>query len=343
MVALINEKNGILNKNTTFEQLFGILKDFGIDIPNVNVLKNLNAQRILVKHHGQLSEPLSIASYAEACEETIELLVQQVLGVGLRQVFLADRLEEGEIKGLLVQAETLIREGSYLYALVEIRKAIFVGIENDYCIHNFENAIAHQGIFAQIFWRGGIKAPFWAKNSLWIAANVYTPFDFVQIDQDRLRLDCIEWGFSPADFLNLLRLTPAVFRSNFQEPWKVKFESQYWGLSDSANANYCLDRAIDVLVKQQQHKKIQKSNFPDGPRILGAEYKNSPIFLKARKDSALMGHVLDSGNLTISYVGDGFFEGERYICISGMQPEQPGGQLKFFSGFIEEHPAPSIP
>ena len=338
MVALLSETDAPFNGKMTFDQLIGALITQGIDVRNVVALKALNAQRINVKHYGQLAEPLSVQNYAEACEETIDSLVQQVIGLDLRQVVLTERLDDNSAgKTFLVEAEAQLNGGNYLQALVEIRKAIFVCIEVDYCVHAWGQPTTDQGIFAALL-RGGRKAPYWAQSAPWIALNVNTPFDYVQIDHERLRLDCIEWGFSPADLHNLRRLTPAVFRASAEDDWKVQYESQYWGLSPSANASYCLDRAIDILVKQQQHSKMHRTHLPDGPIHLQSHYLNAPIFAKARLDSEVRGHVVATENFTISNVGNGFLDDQRFLHISGVSSFFPGGPLSYMSGYVLERP-----
>lgn len=101
-------------ESKSFDELIGELKRSGIAVPKSGTLKALNKQRVITKHYGQLAEPLTVQTYAEAADLAIEAIVQTVLGRGYRDVFLADLLGEGEARSFLTEAAAELEKGLYL-------------------------------------------------------------------------------------------------------------------------------------------------------------------------------------------------------------------------------------
>jgi len=67
-------------ESKTFDELIGELKKVGVTVPKSGTLKALNKQRVITKHYGQLAEPLTVQTYAEAVDTAVEAIVLEVLG-----------------------------------------------------------------------------------------------------------------------------------------------------------------------------------------------------------------------------------------------------------------------
>jgi len=72
-LALLIEK-GIDDQKSldrkSFDELIGELKKAGLEVPKTGTLKALNKQRVIVKHYGQLAEPVTVNTYADAADAT---------------------------------------------------------------------------------------------------------------------------------------------------------------------------------------------------------------------------------------------------------------------------------
>jgi hypothetical protein len=338
MLSLLIEKDLDEQKSLeskSFDELIGELKKSGIVVPKSGTLKALNKERVIVKHYGQLAEPLTVQNYAEAAQHAIEQMVIQVIGKSLRDIFLTDRLEEDESKEHLISANYLIEAEQYLNALIDIRKAIFIKIEINYSVHGWATAPeTKEGLFASMM-RGGHNAPYYTRDPKWIKENVKTPIEYIQIDHEHLRVDCLERGVNTAELGNVRRLTPDVFRSSKEYPWQVQIENRTYADATAANANYCLDRAISILLKYQQYAQSHRHITPSDRPSLGGDYVDSPIYLKASENSQIIATIKHGVEYKISATVDGFSIGDTYFSIWGTEPDVDEGE-KFVHGFVKE-------
>jgi hypothetical protein len=261
-LAMLTEKNIDEQKaleSKTFDELIGELRKAGINVPKSGTLKALNKQRVITKHYGQLAEPVTVRGYAEAADAAVSSILPQVLGKTFRDIFLSDLLDEGEAQELLNEAAALLDQNKPLDALISVRKALFVEIEHEYAINRWVDVGPNERMGLLGLGRGGHKAPYWTRNKEWIDKNVKTPIDYVQIDHERLRLDGIEWGVNTAELENLRRLTPQVFRAEKDSPWHIEYDMAFPpNEATLANGQYCLDRAISVLLRKQQHTRAKR-------------------------------------------------------------------------------------
>jgi len=315
----IDEQKALESK--TFDELISELKKSGVVVPKSGTLKALNKQRIITKHYGQLAEPLTVETYAEAADIAVEAVVQTVLGRRYREVFLTDLLSDGEAKAFLTEAAALVQQGAFLEALIAVRKALFVEIEIEYCINKWSDADPNERLGLLSFARGGMKAPYWTRNRDWIQKNVLTPFDFIQIDHEKLRIDAMEWGVSTAELDNLRRLTPDVFRERNDAQWQVQYDLEFPpNEATASNSRYCLDRAISILLRKQQHSIARR--WPG--RDMGFDppplYLDAPVFSKARQDSEVVHRINDQYRYRLSSLVSGFNSAEQYYTISGHRP-----------------------
>ena len=332
--ALLTEIGADTEKNLesmSFDELVSELKKRGVPVLKSGKLKALNKQRVLSKHYGELAEATTVRSYVEAATAAVQAMAQKVLGKSINEVYLTELLDEGDSREFLTSAASLIVEGRFLDALIEIRKAVFVEIEEDYSIYFWKDGDPKS--ILRIFARGK-KAPVCYQNKDWISANVKQPLEYVKVDSEKLRLDAMEWGVHTSDLTNILRLTPNVFRSKAGEEWHVGYSIEFpSNQANKANAHYCLDRAIAILVRKQQHQHAHKRPSLDGSFESPDIYIDQKVYSKADTASEVIHTIVGNDRFTVWEFLSGFNSVEKYYKVSGYI----GGDVhsgEYLTGFI---------
>lgn len=320
-------------ENFTFDQPIGELRRLGIAVPKSGTVKALNKQRVLVKHYGQVSEQTAVATYFSAAREAADRVMEQVFGKDFSSLFLHELIQDQEIKKFLQDATEALEAGKYFKALVSCRKAIYVAIESDYCIYEWRDTDSSEQLGFAAFGRRGHKAPWYSKNKKWIEEHVRTPFDYVQLDHDKIRQDLLEWGAGTQDFWNLWRLTPEVVRLEKDREWLLKGELKYiYQASTEENARYCLDRAIALLVKKESHQALRKWIEFDPRQVFQVRLKSpTKLYPKADPLSAPATDLESGGVYQAHEVVPGLDGKGRYVRILHMGEREP----RFLSGFVE--------
>jgi hypothetical protein len=242
-------------ESMTFDQMIGSLRSIGLTVKKSGTLKAMNKLRVTAKHYGQLMEPVTVQGHVNVASFAIDELLKEVIGRSLRDVYLTELVSEGETRGFLELAARKIEQELWMEALVEIRKAIFLNFEQDYCIYPFRETERDSRETDMLgFLAGGWKAPLLTKNKEWIRGNVKTPCDYVQVDYERMRLDAMEWGINTQVLQNVRRLTPDAVRLEVGGSWYVRFDAAFPANSATReNASYCLDLAIDAIRRKALH------------------------------------------------------------------------------------------
>ena len=177
-----------------------------------------------------------------------------------------------------------------------------------------------------LFSRGGRKAHYWTRNKEWIEKNVKDPIDYIQIDHERLRVDGMEWGVNTAELENLRRLTPDVFRPESGGAWHVRYDVLFPpNEATQSNARYCLDRAISILLRKQQHTKTKRWPRRDPRSDPPPIYLESPVFEKASQESRVVHRIASEYEYTIDRIVSGFKPEELYYAITGTKPNVGSG------------------
>jgi hypothetical protein len=344
LYALLLERGVDDEKNLerkSFDELIGELKSAGVVVPRSGTLKALNKQRVLVKHNAQLAEPAMVRTYYTAAQEAIASMTQAVLGQSLRDLFIADLLADSESKALLKAAEQAIKERCYLDALVETRKAIFVEFEGEYSVYGWRDydGQKQEGLLASAM-RGGWRAPSWTRNKDWIEKNVKVPTDYVQIDHQNWRLEAMELGIHTVELHNLQRLTPDVFRTGHDQGWSVTYDASF-GASNAteSNARYCLDRAVSIILKKQQHANARREPAKDVPFDPPPIYIGHTLHERPATDSARVHIVQEGFTYSIRRVVGGFNPKERFYEVLAESEKQSdktllGGADEFAHGYL---------
>ncbi|WP_332854873.1 hypothetical protein [Duganella sp. S19_KUP01_CR8] len=324
-----------------FDELIGELKAAGVAVPRSGTLKALNKQRVLVKHYAQLAEPAMVRTYHSAATEAITAMTRCVLGKSLHDLFIADLLKDSESKGFLTSAEAAIKESRYLDALIATRKAIFIEFEEDYSVYGWRDhdGTKQMGILGS-FMVGGWRAPSWTKNKEWIEKNVKVPTDFVQIDHQNWRLQAMELGIHTVELHNLQRLTPAVFRASGRSGWAVSYDASF-GTSNAneSNARYCLDRAVSIILKKQQHADARREPTKDVPFDPPPIYVGHTLHVRPCTESQTIHTVQEGFTYSILRFVGGFNPDESFYEILAESVEQAdktllGGPVAYLQGYL---------
>lgn len=243
-------------ESLTFDQMIGELRSIGVSVKKSGTLKAMNKLRVTAKHYGQIMEPITVQGHFNAARFSLDSILKEVVDKTFREIYLAELIPTGATKEFLESAAQAIDGSQWMDALLDVRRALFLEFERDYCIYPYRdrNAADTGNDFLGML-SGGWKAPYWTKNKEWIAANVKTPFDYVQIDLDRMRLDALEWGVNTQALNNARRLTPEAIRLEYNGDWFIRCDADYPANSATQeNAIYCLDLAIDVIRRKRAHQ-----------------------------------------------------------------------------------------
>lgn len=308
----VDEQRNLESKS--FDELLGELKKQKVPIIKSGTIKALNKQRIISKHYGQLAEPASVVNYFHTAVKFVDALLLHILGCTLQEIFLTDILSDGIVKDHVRLSISLADEGKYLEALIELRKAFFLAYENEYCIYSWKDHDKDQerGLLG---FSKGIKAHYWTKNKQWIEANVKKPIDYVQINYEQLKIDCMEWGASTVDIGNFRRLTPEVVKTE-DESWHFEYEPNLVANElTSENFNYCIDLVLDFLLKKQEFESSVK--WPKRDKSIPAPpiYVGKPVFEKPSQDSKQISIVQEDYYYSVDKIVSGFNSSERYLYV----------------------------
>jgi hypothetical protein len=326
----------------SFDDLIGELKSAGVPVPKSGTLKALNKQRVLTKHYAQVAEPTTVRHYFSAARNAIEATTQKVLGRSIQDLFIADLLAKGEAKDYLKAAEEAISQKRYLDALVATRKAIFVEFEEDYNIYAWRDYDAQkQEVLLGLAIRGGWRAPVWTRRQDWIQRNVKVPTDYIQIDDQDWRLQAMELGIHTVEIQNLQRLTPAVFRATRKAGWSVTYDASFpAGNATEMNARYCLDRAVWIVLKKQEHAGARREPAKDVPFEPPQIYIDRIVYERPTTQSKQV-HVVSKGfTYIIHRIVGGFDPSETFYELSAASEEQStktllGGPAYYFKGYLK--------
>lgn len=330
----VDEKKSLESKS--FDELLGELKKNDIRVIKSGTIKALNKQRVISKHYGQLTEPASVVNYFSTAVSFVDDLLMQVLGKKLNEIFLTDLLKDGVVKNTLNAAVNLGAEEKYFDALIELRKAFFIAYEYEYSVYSWRNHDEKNGSIAGLLGfgiSGGLKAPFFTRNKQWIEQNIRKPLDYIQLNTDQLKIDCLEWGVNTVDIENFRRLTPEVIRTE-ENAWHLDYEASYIA-NEATNENfrYCLDLLIDFLLKKQSFDSNKKwprrENFHPAPPI----YIGKPVYASPSTSSRKL-HTVEAGYYyAVDRIVTGFIDSENYLFVHLYQ-EIDGQQNNHVWGYL---------
>lgn len=330
----VDEQRSLESKS--FDELLGELRKQKAPVVKSATIKALNKQRVISKHYGQLAEPASVVNYFNTAVKFVDALLEKVVGNKLQEIFLTDLIKEGKIKSLTKNALMLSESGKYLDALIELRKAFFLAYEFEYSIYTWRNHDKDQlpsiGLIG-LSLGGGIKAHYWTRNKQWIEENVKKPTDFVQINYDQLKIDCMEWGLSTVDIENFRRLTPEVVQTEMGK-WHFDYDSSFVANEATIeNFRFCLDLLIDFLLRKQEFDSSRK--WPKKEKSIPAPqiFIGKSVFAKPCQTSNVIHQVQEGYYYSVDRFVTGFDDSELYLYVHLYQ-EQDGETKNHVRGFL---------
>ena len=240
-------------ENESFDGIIALLRKEGVPVKKSGTLKAMNRERVNVKHYGQLAEHGTVQNFFDTTEIASRAIMEEVFGKALSEIYPSDLIQNAEVRGYLANAESHIAKGDVSNALLAVRMAIFVSIEEEYDIAAFADPTKSN---SWVLGRGR-SAPYHTRNSDWIKKNVNEPFDYIQLNHEKIKIDLMEWGVNTQDFWNIWRLTPKVYKADKSDFWQIaSFSLHNDPKRDLENAKYCFDRAVNLLLKKQQHQAV---------------------------------------------------------------------------------------
>mgnify|MGYP004711175867 CR=1 FL=1 len=280
----------------SFDDIIGLLRSHGVTVAKSGTLKAMNRERVNVKHYGQLAEHGTVQNFFDASEVAHRAIMDEVFGKNLGEIYASDLIRDESVRRYISDAETFIAKGNTTNALFSVRKAIFISIEAEYDIAAYADP-DHVNTFPFLA-RGG-HSPYHTRNAKWIADNVREPFDYIQLNVEKIKIDLMEWGVNTQDFWNIWRLTPKVYQANKDSDWKQSsLEMHEDRKNQLETARYCLDRAINLLLKKQQHQDVGRYRPWKPPTQKLLIIKDCPRLAKSHSNSNVI---------------DNFKAGERVI------------------------------
>ncbi len=326
LLALADHVGATVDQNTKFDKMF-LLIDERIaprELPFKSAMLRLNRVRIDSKHHGiQPARAECERLLASAREFLTEASIAN-LDAPFSTISAIDLLDDGYTKQLLAGARDALASQDLEECVVLCRKAVYIDIESSYDISAYKDG-EPRGILA-----GYTKAPFYARNSTYVAENVREPTDFVVLDHGSVDSELLKTGVNPTDFWNLWRLTPEVYRSK-DGTWYVKREFSKLDPAILAEvANYVFSTALDIILARQTNRRATRWN-PSTSHFLDLAKRGLPIHEKADRTSRiLMNLPVDLERVHVDYVVDGLRNDGLYWHVCHMSAEE------FFTGFIHD-------
>ncbi|MFM5393076.1 hypothetical protein ACEUAB_02800 [Aeromonas veronii] len=310
----IKETNNIESKS--FDELLGELKKHKVPVIKSGTIKALNKQRVIAKHYGQLTEPASVVNYFSTAITFTDTILKHVLNMTLDEILVIDVLYDGAPKEFIKIAIELAEKGSYLDALENLRRSFYIAYEYNYSIYGFRDYDNDKPILGLMYMAlGGLKAPQYCKNKQWISQSVKTPLDYIQVDYERLKGDCIEWGISTASVNNFCRLTPRVIQTE-NEHWHLDYTTSYAANEvNRENFNFCLDILLEFLLKKQEFESSHK--WPKTEKSIPAPpiYVGKPVYQSPLTSSQILGYVPADYFYAVERVVTGFNKNERFLYV----------------------------
>ena len=309
----VDEQRSLESKS--FDELLGELKKREIPIIKSGTIKALNKQRVISKHYGQLAEPASVVNYFNVALKFVDALLENVVGSKLQDIFLTDILKDGVVKDLVKHAIECSKHENHLDSLIDLRKAFFIAYESEYCIYGFRDQGENKKGLLGSLWLGGIKAHYWTRNKQWIQKNVKKPIDYVQINHEQLKTDCMEWGVSTVDIENFRRLTPEVVKTK-TETWHFEYTPNFVANElNKENFNFCLDILLDFLLKKQEFDSSKK--YPKSDKSIPAPpiYVGKPVFEQPSQASTVVSKVEEEYYYSVDRIVTGFDSEEKYLYV----------------------------
>lgn len=261
-------------------------------LPSKARLIRLNTARVASKHHGIQPDRAECERFAVHVRDFFEEVSQSVLGVNFFTLSAFDLLTPGEAKRELEQASAHFERGDYYAAALGCRKAIYLEIESHYDISSFADG-AKPSLLGPLS-----KAPYYAKNADYIRKNVGEPTSYIVLDHAEVDRELLKYGVDTADFWNLWRLTPAVFRKA-DGNWVARESLEHMSaLTNRDLVGYILSTALSIVLAIHSSRKRTR-NRGVGFSVVTLKENSVHVFEKADPSSPSKLIVLDEPKFVV--------------------------------------------
>jgi hypothetical protein len=264
--------------------------------------------------------------------EFLKEAVDTAFGVNFLTVSLLDLFEDGDHKAKLSAAQTAFDNREYLLCLIECRKVIYLLFEHRYDIASFR-LLPSTGFFGALSLAFSCS-PYYMKNPQWIEENVKDPFEFLQVDHDRLDKELLKVGIAPDSYWNIWRGTPAVYIYSGTTNWLVKRDLDIEAGATEEHAAYILEQTIEIGLQAEEARRrvrrVRKGNF-----YVHLARDRVNVYEKADRASAINA-VTKEGlrEMTVTEETVGLNDGERYWKVEHGDFVEPFSMDNLYFGYI---------
>ena len=286
LIAVAEFVTAPIDANMKFDKYFVAIDDKikPKELPFKPTLFRLNRIRVDSKHYGIQPARDECARLAVSVREFFEETAQSLLGVSFTSVSAIELLDDGDPKGLLLEAKAALERGEHVDCAILCRKALYLEVERNYDVSEYKDGKPKN------FLAGFTHAPFYAQSDEYIKTYVRDPTDYIVRDHSRIDQELLTQGVDTTAFWNVWRLTPEVIRRKGND-WVVKHDFDKLDATLLADKiEYIYATAIDILLAiHANRKKTRSSEY--GSYFLELAQDNVPVFEKADKTSKIVGYT----------------------------------------------------
>ena len=341
LLACLSEKKiSVTDKEIAHvEKLTGLVNAHIGSVPNWTKLMGLNRSRGGSKHFGNTVDKHSAKDFLYKTQEAIDFLVLTTFGKHYHEIYSAELIQHIESKDLLLSSAKCLEEEPLeaFRCLADIRKAIFINFEEDFSVEEWQTIDDDN---KKNFWKTLTfkrKAPYITRNNEWIKENVNNVFDYIQIDHTDLKIELIEYGISVADFFNLLRLTPQVFRHKGKNEWKTEGVFSFLH-TERETLEYCLSTAVDSILMKENYTALHKYE-PERIKVEIVVTTDTNLYSKACKNSSIIKEIKQGEKFQTHSFIPALSNDLSFVKISEFRKHP---KAEFLKGYIlESHVTPS--
>lgn len=340
LACLAEKKISVTDKDIAHvEKLTGLVDAHIGSVPNWTKLMGLNRSRGGSKHFGNTVDKHSANDFLYKTQEAINFLVLTTFGKQYHEIYSAELIQHIESKNLLISSAKCLEVAPLeaFRCLADIRKAIFINFEEDFSIEEWQTTDDDE---KKNFWKTLCfkrKAPYFTRSKEWIIDNVKNVFDYIQVDYTNLKIELIEYGISVADFFNLLRLTPKVFRHKGKSEWKTEGAFSFLH-TERDILEYCLSTAIDAILMKENYKALHKYE-PERIEVEVAVTTDTSLYSKACKNSQVVKEIKQGEKFQTYSFTPALTDNLSFVKISEFRKHP---KAEFLEGYLlEDHVTPT--
>lgn len=254
------------------------------ELPLKSKLLQVNKLRVSAKHYALQPAKDECGHLLNSVSDFFEDVSTQHFGQSYFSIDLLDIINGEILKELLVGASDAFSNGDYNLSKINCRKAIYLVFLHSYSIEEFKNPIKR---LLPHYLTSFLRAPIYARTEEYMESHVNDPLDYLVIDKSDLDIELTKCGINHRDFDNLIRMTPAVYRTITNE-WVVREEFDAPDKEHARKiAEYVLNTTIDIILQQQRSQSKTKYSISRVPRIKLVDSKVC-IYHKADRNSKVV-------------------------------------------------------